>query len=77
MSNRIAKRRHARDLRAKRRDLIHAAGCTEPNCCVRGAVFDSYHIVNEACADGVRIPRSVARRWADGRVEACAGGRGR
>lgn len=56
-------RQMARERRAKRRDLVHAAGCALPDCCVRRAVFDDLDIVNEACADGIRIPRNVARHW--------------
>ena len=57
---RVAKRRRARDLRLKRRDLVHAAGCTFPGCVVRFCVFEDYSYVNEAMAEGIRIPRSVA-----------------
>ena len=53
----------ARNLRLQRRDLVHAAGCTEPDCCVKRATFGDHDIVNEALANGVRIPRSVARAW--------------
>lgn len=27
------------------------------------AVFDGYEIINEACADGIRIPRSIERQY--------------
>jgi hypothetical protein len=63
MTTRTTKRRRARDRRLKRGDLVHAAGCTEPLCAVRRGVFDDYEIVNEALAEGIRLPRSVARKW--------------
>jgi hypothetical protein len=63
MTTRIAKRRRSRDRRLKRRDLVHAAGCTDLHCVVRLAVFGGYEMVNEACAEGIRLPRSVARKW--------------
>lgn len=59
-----AKKCAARDRRRKRRDLVHATGCTEPRCCVRREAFDHVWMVNEACADNIRIPRSLERRWA-------------
>ena len=31
-------------------------------CIVKRAVFDGYEIINEACADGIRIPRSIAQQ---------------
>lgn len=59
--NRADRRAHARGLRAKRRDLVHAAGCMSDDCVVRRAAFDDYHLANEAMADGVRVPRSMVR----------------
>lgn len=57
-------RKNARERRMKRRDLVHAAGCALPDCCVRRAVFDDMEIVNEAIVMGIRIPRSIQRWWA-------------
>lgn len=45
-------KRHLRDLR---RDLVHAAGCTEPGCATR---LDLREKVEDARRRGVRIPRS-------------------
>ena len=56
-------RQRARERRMKRRDLVHAAGCAFDACIVKRAVFDGYEIINEACADGIRIPRSIARQY--------------
>lgn len=55
-------RQLARERRMKRRDLVHAAGCAFDACIVKRAVFDGYEIINEASADGIRIPRSIAQR---------------
>jgi len=35
MRHRTAKRRTSRARQATRRDLVHAAGCVEPNCASR------------------------------------------
>ncbi len=35
MKNRFLKRKVARGDQTLRRDLVHAAGCTEPNCCTK------------------------------------------
>lgn len=56
------KKRRARNRRRMRRDLVHATGCALYNCCTKIA-FDEIDMVNEACAEGVRIPRSLVRRW--------------
>lgn len=56
-------RQLARERRFKRRDLVHAAGCAFDTCIVKRAVFDGYEIINEACADGIRIPRSIERQY--------------
>jgi hypothetical protein len=45
-------KRHLRDLR---RDLVHAAGCTEHGCATR---LDLREKVEDARRQGVRIPRS-------------------
>ena len=55
-------RQLARERRMKRRDLVHAAGCAFDACIVKRAVFDGYEIINEACADGIRIPRRIAQQ---------------
>ncbi len=55
-------RQLARERRMKRRDIVHAAGCVDDTCIVKRAVFNGYELVNEACAAGIRIPRSVARQ---------------
>lgn len=60
---RTEKRRHARNRRLMRRDLVHAAGCTEPRCFVRMAAFEDWEMINEALAMGISIPRSIERRW--------------
>lgn len=61
MKGAAAKRLAARRRRAQRRDLVHAAGCTHDLCAVRRAAFADYEIVNEALANGIRVPRSVMR----------------
>jgi hypothetical protein len=58
-----AKRRAARNRRRMRRDLVHAAGCTHDNCIVRVVVRTELELINEACAMGIRIPRSIAAIW--------------
>lgn len=63
MADLTRKRRVARELRRKRRDLVHAAGCTMELCCVRSEIFGSPCIVTEAHALGIRIPRSLRRHW--------------
>lgn len=50
--------------RTLRRDLVHAAGCTEPYCAsVQSAksLYDGESIVQEAVQLGVRIPRSLRK----------------
>lgn len=56
-------RRRARSRRRMRRDLVHAAGCALPDCCVRRYAFDDFDLVNEAAAERIRIPRSLDRHW--------------
>lgn len=56
-------RKASRERRNKRRDLVHAAGCALPDCCVRRAAFDGIEMVNEAIVMGIRIPRSIQRWW--------------
>jgi hypothetical protein len=63
MTTRTAKRRRARDRRLKRGDLVHAAGCVFQGCLVRFGVFHDHSFANEAMAEGIRLPRSVARKW--------------
>jgi hypothetical protein len=57
--------------RSHRHELVHAAGCTEPNCAARVVYLDPWTPLNEyddpptpgvgheVIAMGVRIPRSL------------------
>lgn len=62
-SVRILKRQLARERSAKRRDLVHAAGCVDPLCLVRRECRTHYWMINEALADGISVPRSLRKRW--------------
>lgn len=52
-----------RERRNVRKELVHAAGCATEGCCVRSAVLDDRVLVDIYRDMGIRIPRSVARRW--------------
>lgn len=62
-SIRAVRRQLARERREKRRDLVHAAGCVNALCIVNRECRTHYWMINEACAEGIRIPRSLRRRW--------------
>lgn len=62
-SQKLAKRANARDSRELRRDLVHAAGCVNASCVLRRDAFEYPLFVREARTCGVRVPRSLDRRW--------------
>lgn len=60
--NRPGKKRVRRYLRAVRRDLVHAAGCTEQNCSTAWQHFaDIVDIERHLCLGRVSVPRSLRR----------------
>jgi hypothetical protein len=69
VKNRALKRRASRKTRAVRRDLVHAAGCTEPYCSTKyylhyPDVFDE--VRNAPGEETVSVPRSLRAqigRW--------------
>lgn len=56
------KKRHAsRQTQAVRRQLVHAAGCTEPNCCTKWFNDPEFldEMRNEPGEETVNVPRSL------------------
>lgn len=60
--NRKEKKRKALLHKQLRDTLVHAAGCTRPDC-VTHLVTTDPETRKEALADKIRIPRSIRKRW--------------
>lgn len=61
--NRQEKKRKALLRKQLRHVLVHAAGCTRPDC-VTHLVASDPETRKEALADKIRIPKSTRKRWA-------------
>lgn len=61
MKDRVLKRRASRKNRSIRRDLVHAAGCVEPNCSTRFYLHADIleEVRNDVDRQTISVPRSL------------------